>query len=123
MGISSRLEDAAWRGLASGIESLIAGLSNVNFDVSKKSPDSTRDLFKGLYQSFVPRALRHALGEFYTPDWLAGHVMNQAGWQRRDSLTDPTCGTGTFLLEGLRKSTRLNSSHANISYAVFCLKK
>src|SRR3712207_8972825 len=28
-------------------------------------------------------------------------------------------------LEGLqdRKSTRLNSSHANISYAVFCLKK
>src|SRR5258707_5420284 len=31
------------------------------------------------------------------------------------------------VLEGLahqdRKSTRLNSSHANISYAVFCLKK
>src|SRR3712207_326378 len=27
------------------------------------------------------------------------------------------------LLEEDRKSTRLNSSHANISYAVFCLKK
>src|SRR3712207_7477770 len=27
------------------------------------------------------------------------------------------------LLAGDRKSTRLNSSHANISYAVFCLKK
>src|SRR3712207_9093339 len=26
-------------------------------------------------------------------------------------------------LAGDRKSTRLNSSHANISYAVFCLKK
>src|SRR5258707_4496779 len=26
-------------------------------------------------------------------------------------------------LKGDRKSTRLNSSHANISYAVFCLKK
>src|SRR3712207_8406516 len=26
-------------------------------------------------------------------------------------------------LVGDRKSTRLNSSHANISYAVFCLKK
>src|SRR3712207_8408980 len=26
-------------------------------------------------------------------------------------------------LEADRKSTRLNSSHANISYAVFCLKK
>src|SRR5947209_13339392 len=30
----------------------------------------------------------------------------------------------TFIsLPGDRKSTRLNSSHANISYAVFCLKK
>src|SRR5207302_9243435 len=28
-----------------------------------------------------------------------------------------------FLLEGDRKSTRLNSSHVKISYAVFCLKK
>src|SRR5258707_10132631 len=27
------------------------------------------------------------------------------------------------VLEADRKSTRLNSSHANISYAVFCLKK
>src|SRR3712207_8737015 len=36
-------------------------------------------------------------------------------------------GLGTDLLPGLRErpdrqSTRLNSSHANISYAVFCLK-
>src|SRR3712207_8325045 len=30
---------------------------------------------------------------------------------------------GPFVIERDRKSTRLNSSHANISYAVFCLKK
>src|SRR5207245_6570730 len=29
----------------------------------------------------------------------------------------------TFLLSEDRKSTRLNSSHGSISYAVFCLKK
>src|SRR3712207_7960110 len=29
----------------------------------------------------------------------------------------------TAFTQGDRKSTRLNSSHANISYAVFCLKK
>src|SRR3712207_7441501 len=29
----------------------------------------------------------------------------------------------TSLISKDRKSTRLNSSHANISYAVFCLKK
>src|SRR3712207_8747433 len=28
-----------------------------------------------------------------------------------------------YFAAGDRKSTRLNSSHANISYAVFCLKK
>src|SRR3712207_9551708 len=33
-------------------------------------------------------------------------------------------GHDTMLVaHGDRKSTRLNSSHANISYAVFCLKK
>src|SRR3712207_7996383 len=30
---------------------------------------------------------------------------------------------GTNVQDADRKSTRLNSSHANISYAVFCLKK
>src|SRR3712207_8964452 len=30
---------------------------------------------------------------------------------------------GSFIRRLDRKSTRLNSSHANISYAVFCLKK
>src|SRR3712207_7697193 len=32
-------------------------------------------------------------------------------------------GSGKIHLWQDRKSTRLNSSHANISYAVFCLKK
>src|SRR3712207_7567721 len=41
----------------------------------------------------------------------------------------PLAGAGPVLAEPRdvaqpdRKSTRLNSSHANISYAVFCLKK
>src|SRR3712207_8234091 len=39
-------------------------------------------------------------------------------------LNDARPGGAETLLEALdRKSTRLNSSHANISYAVFCLKK
>src|SRR3712207_8386356 len=41
-------------------------------------------------------------------------------WVRPDQglyFTDP------FYKRADRKSTRLNSSHANISYAVFCLKK
>src|SRR3712207_8455878 len=40
-------------------------------------------------------------------------------------LGDPAARLGDVQPAGLRdrKSTRLNSSHANISYAVFCLKK
>src|SRR3712207_7146954 len=41
--------------------------------------------------------------------------------QRRAGLDDPAGATVAVGLD--RKSTRLNSSHANISYAVFCLKK
>src|SRR5438477_3475402 len=35
----------------------------------------------------------------------------------------PDRGEGVSALGGDRKSTRLNSSHMSISYAVFCLKK
>src|SRR5258707_5229514 len=48
------------------------------------------------------------------------------GWE--NSLIVPTLKRGSLYRIPLerredRKSTRLNSSHANISYAVFCLKK
>src|SRR3712207_7180260 len=36
---------------------------------------------------------------------------------------NPELHIATLNGKGDRKSTRLNSSHANISYAVFCLKK
>src|SRR2546430_6819134 len=44
---------------------------------------------------------------------------------RRDSRCDSGCvGIDPLLCSPLdRKSTRLNSSHSQISYAVFCLKK
>src|SRR5690606_42143964 len=46
---------------------------------------------------------------------------------RRAGVIAPTNIRGKYLaiaqIEGDRKSTRLNSSHVKISYAVFCLKK
>src|SRR3712207_8201672 len=49
----------------------------------------------------------------------------------RDCMVFASCWSGAWPLfdcvhathQTDRKSTRLNSSHANISYAVFCLKK
>src|SRR2546422_7731378 len=56
-----------------------------------------------------------------------GDRCHDAGGQRRDAL-DRAAGQwgklrGVPERFGDRKSTRLNSSHGYISYAVFCLKK
>src|SRR3712207_7031496 len=42
---------------------------------------------------------------------------------RLDSVTVIRNASSNYMVQEDRKSTRLNSSHANISYAVFCLKK
>src|SRR3712207_7872615 len=47
----------------------------------------------------------------------AGQPAGLAGGAARPAVLRARGGAGD------RKSTRLNSSHANISYAVFCLKK
>src|SRR3712207_7971211 len=45
-------------------------------------------------------------------------------WSGHPGMEGSNVRTDLLLGGGLdRKSTRLNSSHANISYAVFCLKK
>src|SRR5687768_17979532 len=46
-------------------------------------------------------------------------TVSEAGTRRSMEATTPTL----VIAYGDRKSTRLNSSHGYISYAVFCLKK
>src|SRR2546430_3973800 len=46
-----------------------------------------------------------------------GHVLPRAPWEMHAELR------AAQLARKDRKSTRLNSSHSQISYAVFCLKK
>src|SRR3712207_8015139 len=54
-----------------------------------------------------------------------GHVQEAGAQLAALVFADGLSGDPALLLLGGedRKSTRLNSSHANISYAVFCLKK
>src|SRR3712207_7811113 len=59
--------------------------------------------------------------------WFAVGDALLFGMKRCPPCTHLERLTGTRLVKAMahrdRKSTRLNSSHANISYAVFCLKK
>src|SRR6266571_6170581 len=49
---------------------------------------------------------------------VAGPSARRNGWRTNRRPPGPGSGAGQD-----RKSTRLNSSHMSISYAVFCLKK
>src|SRR5258707_14436328 len=71
------------------------------FLMIRRPPRSTLFPYTTLFRSLEPAVIAERLRE--------------AGYETRiDSSASDS---------GDRKSTRLNSSHANISYAVFCLKK
>jgi len=63
-------------------------------------PEEVRDLLKKLYQYLVPRKVRHDLGEFFTPDWLAALVLDEVNFEGdiNKRVLDPACGSGTFLV-------------------------
>ena len=69
------------------------------------SSDGPRDLFRGLYEAIFPPALRHAGGEYYTPDCVAELALDRADFPREKSsrLLDPSCGSGVFLIRAARR--------------------
>src|SRR3712207_7362605 len=68
-----------------------------------------------------PEEVRAALDRFPSAEWdEQGRVVGLGLTLRLTSHRLELEGRTLF---ADRKSTRLNSSHANISYAVFCLKK
>jgi SAM-dependent methyltransferase len=95
---SPRLEDA--------IRSVTRALSEFEPATTTIDPEITRDLLKKLYQYLVPDVVRHHLGEYYTPDWLAELVLNEAGYRgnTRKRVLDPACGSGTFLVMVIQRA-------------------
>jgi hypothetical protein len=73
---------------------------------STLDPTSTRDLLKKLYQYLVPKEVRHHLGEYYTPDWLAELILNEVEYDGNNlkRLLDPACGSGTFLVLAIQRA-------------------
>jgi len=61
------------------------------------------DIMKIIYESIIPKAVRHQLGEYYTPDWLAEKIVTECV---KDPLServlDASCGSGTFLFHAVR---------------------
>src|SRR5436190_21461254 len=78
------------------------------FLLIRRPPRSTLFPYTTLFRSAPERPPRRIVGLGGPPQGHEGVVDDLLGQQ---------------LLAGDRKSTRLNSSHTVISYAVFCLKK
>lgn len=56
------------------------------------------DILKELYQEMVSVEVRHTLGEYYTPDWVAERIVQDLVKENpKASFLDPSCGSGTFL--------------------------
>src|SRR3712207_8432458 len=100
----------------------------------RRPPRSTLFPYTTLFRSTRPRGRRTAL-EVHQRKLRAERrslLLGKGGKSRHAVRLDPgrraedagqqlVHRAPAFLVD--RKSTRLNSSHANISYAVFCLKK
>jgi len=68
--------------------------------------DNANDLFKDLFMHVIPDKVRHSLGEFYTPPWLADNLITEAISKSNISNwkgLDPCSGSGTFLTILIKK--------------------
>src|SRR3712207_7325577 len=87
------------------------------FLMIRRPPRSTLFPYTTLFRSRAARALDAAIALDAAP------TASSLGRAISAALDLPPGGVGFGRFGQDRKSTRLNSSHANISYAVFCLKK
>src|SRR5438876_8957056 len=86
-------------------------LSCFFFLLIQRPPSSTLFPYTTLFRSKADVALKYAIRPDLTSEWF---------YRLSDDNTTKKLTRGLGLD---RKSTRLNSSHPSISYAVFCLKK
>src|SRR3712207_7122526 len=92
----------------------------------RRPPRSTLFPYTTLFRSLqaLARTLALELGRFninvnaVAPGWIETEMTKEAAERVGMTMEEMK---DRFAKD--RKSTRLNSSHANISYAVFCLKK
>lgn len=70
------------------------------------------DILKPLYEQLIDPEMRHDLGEYYTPDWLAEAIVDRMidQWDVRSRglprVLDPACGSGSFLRAAIHRLRR-----------------
>src|SRR5687768_18095213 len=91
------------------------------FLMIRRPPRSTLFPYTTLFRSKIRSA--SAIGEIHACPRCGGmvHIVPPPGWTAENQSAPQAIAVAAVSAD--RKSTRLNSSHGYISYAVFCLKK
>lgn len=98
---SNQWSEEFWKGI-SGIITTIDDYTSFSLNV-KYNPE---DIFKDLYMCIIPQSIRHSMGEYFTPEWLADSVVSGALENIKDinwTAIDPCCGSGIFIIALIKK--------------------
>lgn len=84
---------------------------NTRFDDNSELVSHTDDLFRDLYMNIMPPSVRHSLGEYYTPEFLAENVIDTGldyipFDKEHIRVLDSTAGSGTFIQKAIEKKRR-----------------
>src|SRR5690625_3456679 len=83
---------------------------------------TTQHIFNNVFKNTMKVEMGSRRCEIHLPtDWTVRSIHPDAFALAMMAIVHPFCGPKIRLRD--RKSTRLNSSHVAISYAVFCLQK
>ena len=84
---------------------------NTRFDDNSELVSHTDDLFRDLYMNIMPPSVRHSLGEYYTPEFLAENVIDTGldyipFDKEHIRVLDSTAGSGTFIQKIIEKKRK-----------------
>src|SRR5690554_7767444 len=88
--------------------------------------DGSEHLFEGVVEGKITQEKQGTNGFGYDPIFMPNGyniTFGEMSNQNKNTISHRAVAMSKFTAFLDRKSTRLNSSHVRISYAVFCLKK
>lgn len=95
------------------VKELESCLQRLFIIINPSDIESNGDAISNIFENIFPKEIRHSIGEYYTPYWLANIVIDQVTNGDKDACNktyiDPTCGSGTFIVALINKYK--NPSH------------
>ena len=96
-------------------------ISNIYHAVNLNDIEIEGDAISTIFECIFPKEIRHSVGEYYTPYWLANAVIEQITEHDENAFLkkyiDPACGSATFLVALINK---YRESSNNLIFSNVC---